>query len=67
MTSSAFIFVLDSVLESYEKSFVNKCQRVRTKGAIKSIFEKAGLIIRSESLVTELHEEFNPVVIWALY
>ena len=56
MSSTAFIFVLDSVLESNEKSFINKCQRVRTKGAIKSIFDKAGLSIRLESEVTELHQ-----------
>ena len=67
MRPFSFIFVLDSVLKSSEKSFESKGQRVRTKGAIKSIFAKAGLSVYQESKVTVLHPNFNPVVVWALY
>ena len=67
MKPTSFLFVLDSVLKSDEKSFVNKNQRVRTYGAIKRIFDKAGLSVQQESKVKVLHPNFNPIVIWALY
>ena len=67
LVPQAFICVLDSVLKADEKSTVSKGQRVRTKGALEHIFAQAGLAEKQQSTETELHSDYNPVVMWVLY
>ena len=63
----SFIFVLDNVLEAREKPRVEQGERVRTKETLEGLFEKAGLIIKAKTEVTELHKLCSRAVIWAMY
>ena len=63
----AFIFVLDNVLPEGHESEPVKGQRLRTRSALKAIFKKAGLDTHKESEEVSVHDEYHPIVMWALY
>ena len=64
--SSSYIFVLDNLLEPGEEPFQVDGQRVRRREDLEKIFERASLKIVKHSAVVTLHQDFKPVMMWAL-
>ena len=63
----AFIFVLDNVATPLLPPKKVKGQQIRKQSDIEAIFREAGLHIFDRQKKVELHEDYYPVMMWALY
>ena len=59
--------MLDNVAEPGELTVRVKGQKIRDQLSLETLFCVAGLRIRERSELVELHDDYRPVMMWALY
>ena len=62
----SYIFVLETVLQGDGGEFYDNGHLVMKQATIEGIFDKAGLKIVDSTPPTVVHENFRPVMVWAL-
>jgi hypothetical protein len=63
---SAFIFVLDNVLEDGEAPLKVEGQWVRKQSDLEQLFRQANLLAHQQTEEIQLHPDFKKTIIWAL-
>ena len=63
----SFIVILDTVAPTGDTLEPIKGQVVRNEDDLRRIFDNAGLSMHKCSAMTELHEDYHPVKVWALH
>ena len=62
----AYIILLENVEVEGRKEFLDKGQYIRDRPTIEAMFIKAGLRIVGTPTMVRLHENYKPVMLWAL-